>query len=183
GGRKCPRLGPRRLQRAGEGHQPEHVARRGAVQPDPRSVARNGRAVVEPEPGSDPLPHARMQHQERQQQPEEQVLDRHRQPAQNRVPTVTPGSKMKCVVALGPGLVTSSTATPGESWTAPRSNAPARPMPAERTGDHWRIACESVTAVTVPELSETVTVLSCQARIQYARRNGDAVSANRGFSR
>src|SRR5205823_14699338 len=129
---------------------------------------------VEAQTNPDALPHPRKQQQQRQDQPEDDVLGRDRCPVQKRVPTETPGSKRKWVAALGPGFVASSIAAPGESWTGPRSKAAAAPNPAERTGDHCNVPARDVISPTIP---------SCQARIQYARKKGAAVTAKSGLTR
>src|SRR5215475_5399550 len=112
-----------------------------------------------------------MEQQERQEEPEDDVLRRDCDPAQNLVPTAMPGSKRKWVAWSGPGLVASSTAAPGESCTGPMSTAAAIPSPPDRTGDH----CRTVWVVSSP------TITLCQARIQSARRKGEAVTAKIGL--
>src|SRR5206468_13080330 len=52
---------------------PEHVSRGCTVQPDARAAAERRRGVVEAETDPDALPHPRMQQQQRQDQPEDDV--------------------------------------------------------------------------------------------------------------
>src|SRR2546428_11554639 len=77
------------------------------------------------------------------------------------------------VAGYGPGFGASWSGAEGEGHSGRRSRAVAAPKPADSTGDHCRTACEVVSPA----------ILSCQARIQYARRNGEAATARSGFTR